>query len=528
MRRLTGFAVGGMAAATLISRSLGFAKSVALVWLIGGTAASVGGQAFNVANELPVNVANLIVGSAIGSFLVPQIVAAVRGGQRDRAVVDGVLTVALMSAAVLTAVLTIAAPWLVTLYAARFSQSWIELATLMAYWCIPQVFFLAVYTLAGQVLNAQGSFAPFAWAPALSNAISLLGLAVFAGMFGALRGGVDQWNPWTIAVLCGVTTLATAAQAVLVWLRLRSTVYRPRFRVSLSGLRGPGKAAALTLIGVIAGQAAYVVVSNVANAAGQTLHNLGIDGASLNSLSYAYLVVLVPHGVAAVSIATKLLTDLSHGLHESGDTNALHALVSAQRRVLFVSALAAVFLVLAGTSIGELLWRSAPIGVTITLLAPGMIGFSEMYLNNRASLALSDPGAVMWSGICVAIVTATTAAGAALVPPEYVVYAIAAGISIANLGGWLTSSLLLRRTIRRAHLTGVQRDTWRFWVQQLAATLGAALVGWVIVTLLPAETDVLPLFGTIATTGAATAVAYFAFYNGTRAAIDRHRQSLTD
>lgn len=106
MRRLRGFAVGGMATATLVSRGLGFARSVALVWLIGGTAASVGGQAFNVANELPINVANLIVGSAIGSFLIPQIVAAVRCGHRDRAVVDGVITVAPLGAAAITAALT--------------------------------------------------------------------------------------------------------------------------------------------------------------------------------------------------------------------------------------------------------------------------------------------------------------------------------------------------------------------------------------------------------------------------------------
>ena len=66
--------VGSMMAATLISRALGFLKTILLVAAIGGTSAAIGGQAFEIANTAPTYLFALIAGGVLGAVLVPQIV----------------------------------------------------------------------------------------------------------------------------------------------------------------------------------------------------------------------------------------------------------------------------------------------------------------------------------------------------------------------------------------------------------------------------------------------------------------------
>lgn len=150
--------ISGMMFATLASRITGFVRSVLLVHLIGGTAAAVGGQTFGVANELPINIFNLIAGGLLGAILVPEIVRA----REDHSItqdLDRLLTMVLGGALVLTIVLVLGAPALVRLYALGWSDEWIELATAMAYWCLPQIFFLVVFSVVGQLLNAHHELA---------------------------------------------------------------------------------------------------------------------------------------------------------------------------------------------------------------------------------------------------------------------------------------------------------------------------------------------------------------------------------
>ena len=39
--------------------------------------------------------------------------------------------------------------------------------------CMPQLFFYGLYTVFGQVLNADGRFAAFTWAPVLANVVAI-------------------------------------------------------------------------------------------------------------------------------------------------------------------------------------------------------------------------------------------------------------------------------------------------------------------------------------------------------------------
>ena len=49
------------------------------------------------------------------------------------------------------------------------------LAVVFGFVCLPQIFFYGLYTILGQVLNANGRFAGFMWAPALANVVAVAG-----------------------------------------------------------------------------------------------------------------------------------------------------------------------------------------------------------------------------------------------------------------------------------------------------------------------------------------------------------------
>ena len=65
-----------LAAGTMISRLLGFAKTFVLAYAIGQTRSRRAADAFAVSNQLPNNIYALIAGGLLSAVLIPQIVRA--------------------------------------------------------------------------------------------------------------------------------------------------------------------------------------------------------------------------------------------------------------------------------------------------------------------------------------------------------------------------------------------------------------------------------------------------------------------
>ena len=135
----------------------------------------------------------LLAGGVLNTVLVPQLVRAVRrdsdGGE---AYTNRVMTVGLVGLAIVSVLLTLAVPLVVRLYSgpgwkAPGLEAQYASMTVLAYWCMPQVFFYGVHVLAGQVLNARDRFGPMMWAPIANNVVSLAVLGVFALVFGQTR-----------------------------------------------------------------------------------------------------------------------------------------------------------------------------------------------------------------------------------------------------------------------------------------------------------------------------------------------------
>ena len=177
-----------MAAGTLTSRILGLVRNALLIAALGATASGAA-DAFNVANMLPTQLYNLIIGGVLNAILVPQIVRAMRQRNGEE-LVNRILTAAGLLIAAVSAVLTVAAPLVIMLYASGLGR-WQPLAFAFAFWCMPQVFFYGLYALWGQVLNARHSFGPYMWSPVLNNIISIASILAYLHLYGGYSTGRD-------------------------------------------------------------------------------------------------------------------------------------------------------------------------------------------------------------------------------------------------------------------------------------------------------------------------------------------------
>jgi putative peptidoglycan lipid II flippase len=327
-----------------VSRALGFLSVVLLAKTI-GTEFPVS-NTFTIANQLPNNVYAIVAGGLLSAILVPQIVRAGVHKDGGEKFINSVMTLGIIAFLAIAIIATLCAPFLVHLYAAQasgnsgkgLSPSDFTLATTFAYWCLPQIFFYAMFTLLGEVLNARNVYGPISWAPVINNIVVIAGLIVFNLVFSNVFS-VDSfrassaWSPGMIAVLAGTATLGVAGQGLfllLFWRRV-GVRFRPNFRWRGIGLGKVGKAAGWTLSMILITQLAGIVQSVVASLA-------GAHAPSNTVLKNAWLIMMLPHGLITRPIMTPYLTRMSGHAHR-GDLASVRAdLVRSMRTVgLFVS-----------------------------------------------------------------------------------------------------------------------------------------------------------------------------------------------
>ncbi|PPK93835.1 putative peptidoglycan lipid II flippase [Kineococcus xinjiangensis] len=445
-----------MASGTLVSRVLGFGRAWLLTFAIGAAAPHVGAQVFGVANTLPNAFYMLLAGGVLNAVLVPQIVKASKRPDGGQDFVDRLLTLALAVMLVVTVLLTAAASLVIRLYAPEeWPREWLVLGTAMALWCLPQVFFYGLYTVLGQVLNAQGRFGAYMWAPALANVVAILGVVALLVLFpGAEFLTAREWTPWMVALLAGTTTLGIVAQALvlLVPLRRAGFRYRPRWGFRGMGLGSAGRVAGWTFAGILVGQLVYVLTTNVTSAAGAVLTKMEEAGAAQPSYLNAYLLFMLPHSIVAVSLVTALFTRIS-GSAVAGDVRAVRRdFSSGARTVAAAGALASVALLVLGPAIGLALFRAPDglfIGQVVSAMALGLVPFGVMYLVQRVFYAYEDARTPFVVQVVVAAVMAAgNVAVWVLLEPQWQVVGVGWSMTASYVVGCALALVLLRRRLR--------------------------------------------------------------------------------
>jgi putative peptidoglycan lipid II flippase len=507
-----------LAAGTVVSRILGFVRAAVLTTAIGMVAA---GDAFAVGNQLPNNIYALIAGGVLSAVLVPQIVKAAAhddGGQRY---INRVVTLGIVIFAVVTVIATCAAPLLVSIYAQSssgagrgFTPTAFALATAFAYWCLPQIFFYALYSLLSEVLNARKIFGPFTWAPVLNNVVAIAGLIVFMLMFGASseNSTVATWDASKVIVLGATTTLGVAAQALVLFLfwRRAGLKYRPDFRWRGVGLGATGRAAGWLFGMILVTQLAGIVQSRVASIASG-------DHASVLALQNSWLIFMLPHSVIAVSIATAYFTRMS-GHASAGNLVGMREDLSASLRSIgLLIVFAAVALSVVAYPFARVFTDSGftdvqGMGNVILAFMPGLILFSMLFVLQRVFYALGDTRTPFFMQCVQSGLFVVGALLCILLPTNLIGVGIAAVTSIAGSAQAVVAMVLVRRRLHGIDGALVLRRH----VQYLAFALVAGIVGILVLLLLGgfssdgfAQSGKLPAIIAIIASGAVMAAVYF-------------------
>ncbi len=326
-----------MAAGTVVSRLSGFVRNALLGAALGQ---QLHADVFTIANTVPNMLYILLAGGVFNAVLVPQLVRAMKndpdGGD---GYTNRIITLAALFLAGVTAVLVIAAPLLMRVFLddrffapelALQRESVIDFAR----YCLPQVFFYGMFVLVGQVLNSRGSFGPMMWAPIANNVISVAVLGVYLWSFGPVRplprrragppvlAGPGRRSAATPAArsCCSASARRWASPRscwiLLPYLRagrlpLPAALRLPRHRPRAT----PCGWACWTVLFVVVNQIAYTVVVRIAS--GGTADAVGGacvgggTGTGYTIYSNAFLLVMVPHSIATVSLATAMLPRLS-------------------------------------------------------------------------------------------------------------------------------------------------------------------------------------------------------------------------
>jgi putative peptidoglycan lipid II flippase len=538
-----------MAAGTVVSRLSGFVRNAMLAAALG---TALHADIFTIANTLPNMLYILLAGGVFNAVLVPQLVRAqtfdADGGE---GYTSRVITVAALFLAGVSAVLVIAAPVLVRLFldGSYFTPelaSQRESVIAFTRYCVPQVFFYGMFVLVGQVLNARGTFGPMMWAPIANNVISVAVLGVYLWSFGPVSDLCRPGGPSDPAVLSGPGSAVggyTGAQELL--LGLGSTVgiavqliilvpflqragyrFRPRFDLRGTGLGHTMRLGIWTVLFVVVNQVAYTVVvkiasSGTAEAFGHVCGAHHTGGTGYTIYSSAFLLVMVPHSIVTVSLATAMLPRLSAFAAQS-DLRALADSVSSTLRTAFVLIipfallLPLVALDLSNLMIGYGAARPAvpAFAVSLALFAPGLVFFTSHYLMLRGFYALERTRTVFWvqcviavTNIVLAVVLTRHASPSDTAPGLVIAYAA------SYLLGAACSFSLLRHVLGGLGTPVLIRFLVRLLIAAGLATLVAWLARYGVQQLWPADT------GPAATSGsgklqAGTALAVTALVDG--------------
>jgi len=470
-----------VASGTLVSRILGFVNALLLYNTIGTVGQSA--DAFALANQLPNNIYAIIAGGTLTAVIVPAIVRASGHADGGERFLNKLVTLGITIFATITIAVTVAAPLVVQLYAQTggdgsrgFADAQVALTIAFAYWCLPQVFFYAVFAILSEVLNARGVFWPYAWAPVINNLVFATVLLIFRGVFGSVaESTAGDWTPGMIVLLAGGATLGIVIQSlvlVVAW-RMARIRFRLDFRFKGVGLGRFGQLASWTFATVLIGQAAGIVESNVVS--------LATGDASIATMSLAWLIFILPYSLVTLSIAIPYFTRMSN--HASkGDIPALGAdLTAALKSVLLLQAYACIAIAVLSPWIASL-FSSTPSGrawVAIVLICYllGLIPQSMYGVLLRGWYSVEDTRTPFFLQLGQVLGYVAMLLVIATFPSDLIAIFSALALSIAVLVQVAVNLAIMKRripTIRVGHIMG--RLGWYIGSMIPAALLGAATV----------------------------------------------------
>ena len=465
-----------MAAGTLASRITGVFRDIALVAAIG---TGVFSDTYSVANSIPNIIYILIAGGAINAVFIPALVRHMEDDDdQGKQFTDQLLTLVglvLLGIVVLTVLI---AGLIVHLYATRlWTPEEFDVATMFARWCLPQIFFYGIYTLASQILNSRNSFSLPMYAPIVNNIIVIATAAIFISLMTAVPTASSVTSS-QLNLLGFGTTLGVMAQALILIPALSKAGYRfrPNFNFKGVGNGKVGNLAKWTIGFVLVNQITFLMVSNLTTLANALVSgDPGTVAVGFTSYQKGQLMMMLPHSIITVSVITALLPRLSRQAHDK-DLSAFGGELSASLRLVTALIIpSAVFLLATGPWIGWLLY-----GYGASLFALGLPAFSLFYVLLRSYYAQENTKTPFMINLGFnALHILIGLALFSLLPEGLQVAGLALGYSIAYV---ITCGLTWLRVGKRVpEIRG--NGHLRLMVRVVAASFVSALVAYLLVRL---------------------------------------------
>ncbi|MGW3038704.1 murein biosynthesis integral membrane protein MurJ [Kitasatospora sp. NPDC001159] len=478
-----------MAAGTLVSRGTGFLRTMVIAGAIG---IAVMGDSYNAANTLPTLLYILIGGGALNAVFVPQLVRSMKNDEDGgTAYASRLLTLVMVGLGGVVFLAVLGAPLLVQLIAHPMmsNPARADTTVALARYCLPTIFFMGVHVVMGQILNARGRFGAMMWTPVLNNIVVIFTFGAYIWVYGGYNG--TQVTPENISPegvrLLGLGTLlglVVQSLAMIPYLRAADFHFRPRFDWRGHGLGKAARLAKWTFFFVLANQAGYLVITQLATAAGSAAEQGGHGGVGLSAFSNALLIWQLPQAVITVSIMSAVLPRLSRAAADE-DAGAVRDDLSYGLRTTAVAVVPAAFLFLAlGPAIGRSIYavgggttaldNATNVGLMLSAFALGLIPYSAQYVMLRGFYAYEDTRTPFSNTVWVA----ACQAGFSLVcwvalPAQWTVTGMAFGYGLAYAVGVTVAVPKLKKKIGGLDTKRIGKTYSRL----AAACVPAAVVG---------------------------------------------------
>jgi putative peptidoglycan lipid II flippase len=372
--------------AFILSRLLGLGREMILANQF-GTGPEM--DAYVSAFRIPDLLFLTVMSGAFGAAFIPVFAGFIDQGDRERAsrLASSIMTWTGIGIVILAGISFLLARPLTNLVAPGFDPATEDLAVNLMRILLLSPVFLGFGIAAKGILEAQNQFTLPAFAPIVYNLAIIAGALFFAAEYGIYAVG------W--AVIAG----AIAHVGIQIPGLLRSGFhFRPTLDRSIAGL-----AEVLRLLGPrVVGLAAFQVNFIAVNAFAST-----IDARNVSALNYAWQLLMLPHGVLALSISTVAFPSLA-ALYSRGDRAGFGRLLDrTMRPLIFLSVPASIGLWLVGRPVVIVIFESGDfdeastdlVSSALNWFAIGLVGYGITEILTRVFYAMRDTRTPVITGI---------------------------------------------------------------------------------------------------------------------------------
>jgi putative peptidoglycan lipid II flippase len=352
----------------VVSRVLGLLREMVIARQF-GTSAEM--DAYLAAFRLPDFLFYVVAGGALGSAFIPVFTGYLTrrdmvGGWR---LASSVINWVILILSFLGGLAAVFAPWLVQVLFGDFTPDQQMLATELMRWMLISTVIFGVSGVVMGILNAHQHFLLPALAPAIYNGAIILG-AWFLGPIWGVRG-------LTAGVVLGAAGHLLVQMPGLVLKRMR---YRPVLAWRDSSLREVGRLMAPRVLGLAAVQLNFVVNAVLA---------AGLSEGSLTALNYGWIIMLLPQGIIAQSVATALFPTLAALVSRGERTEMRRVFGTTLRNLIFLTLPASAGLIILREPIVRLLLERGAFDANSTVATAWALGFFSLGLVGHAVVEIT-------------------------------------------------------------------------------------------------------------------------------------------